>query len=306
MVTKKKAGCVKMETNLMNIAPTYAGEQSNMFETEATLFERAINQPLSAKISNAIDMIGLHEQNALAMNQAGYYVSFSGGKDSIVMAKLFEMARIKYGLHYNNVTIDPPELTRFIKQEYQYVQWHSIGKPLPYAMVDKSCGPPTRKARWCCEMYKEHGGDGCFKAIGVRAMESNRRKMLWKLITANKRGGMFICPIVYWTDKDIWSFIQQFKLRYCHLYDEGFKRLGCVGCPMAGPKRQAADFARWPKIERVWRKGFQMYWDEWKGVPTKKGEARWIERFSNVDELWAWWISGKACRGKANCQLFLW
>lgn len=269
---------------------------------EERLYQIALSQPLDRKFEQAIGLIQLHEVEALNLSPEGYYVAFSGGKDSIVMAKLFEAAGVKYQLHYSNTTIDPPELTRFIKKEYPQVIWHNKKMPLPYYMEIKST-PPTRKGRWCCEIYKETGGDGLFKAIGVRAPESPRRKKLWSMVTKNKRMGMVLCPIIYWTDKDIWDFIRAIEMPYCCLYDEGFKRLGCVGCPMSGPKRQAADFARWPKIERVWKKGFQKFWNKWKGVPTLKGKDRFFEKYDTVDDFWNWWVSGKKQGNATPCQL---
>lgn len=39
-------------------------------------------------------------------------------------------------------------------------------------------------------------------------------------------------PIIDWTDEDVWEFIRLCNVPYCELYDCGFKRLGCVACPL--------------------------------------------------------------------------
>jgi hypothetical protein len=76
---------------------------------------------------------------------------------------------------------------------------------------------------------------------------------------------------------------------------------------MSGPNGMARDFKRWPKYEAMWKRGFQRYWDKYKGTLTKKGEDRWIEKFPTVEDLWNWWVSGKAYEGEqADCQLYLW
>jgi len=271
------------------------------------MYQAALRVPLEEKIKIAILTIQTFENQALSLSDDGFYVCFSGGKDSIVMAKLFEMAGVKYNLNYSNVTIDPPELVRFIKDKYPQAIWHSVGKHLTSYMADKSCGPPTRLIRWCCEVYKEQGGNGKFKAIGVRAAESPRRKGLWKTLNNNNNGGLIFCPIVYWTDSDVWAFIRQHEMEYCSLYDEGFTRLGCVGCPMSGPTGMTRDFKRWPKYEMLWKRGFKRYFDKYKGVPKNRGGDRAIEKFPTVDDLWNWWVSGKAYEGdKPDCQMFLW
>lgn len=281
-------------------------------ETAEEMYQQAISRSLAEKVEQAIALIQSMEGQSLTLSVDGFYVCFSGGKDSIVMAKLFEMAGVKYKLHYNNVTIDPPELVQFIKREYPQAEWHSVGTPLPLYMAKKSNGPPTRLARWCCEIYKEQGGTGYMKAIGVRAEESPRRKGLWKVYNNNNKGGSILCPIVYWTTSDIWQFIRQNEMEYCCLYDEGFKRLGCIGCPMGGPEGQKREFERWPKYKALWRRGFEAYWAAWKGVPRQRVNKdgnydRWIEKMETVDDLWNWWISGKAYEGdQADCQMWLW
>ena len=45
----------------------------------------------------------------------GYYLAFSGGKDSVVIKALCDMAKVKYDAHYNVTTVDPPELVQFVK-----------------------------------------------------------------------------------------------------------------------------------------------------------------------------------------------
>jgi phosphoadenosine phosphosulfate reductase len=277
--------------------------------TEEMMYQIALAVPLQEKIESAIGLIRLYEQQALALSEDGYYVAFSGGKDSIVMSKLFEMACVKHELWYNLVTIDPPELVQFIKKEYPYVQWNRPKQGnLPGNMKNKSCGPPTRLARWCCEIYKEQGGKGRFKSIGVRAAESARRKGQWTQLTIHRQDKTpILCPILYWTDKDIWQFIRQNEMKYCTLYDEGYTRLGCIGCPMSGPTGMARDFKRWPKYEQMWRRGFDAYWEKYKGQPTLKGEDRWIERFPTQSDFWQWWVSGKAYEGDTpDCQQYLW
>jgi hypothetical protein len=72
---------------------------------------------------------------------------------------------------------------------------------------------------------------------------------------------------------------------------------------MAGSNAQKIEFARWPKIEKQWRKAFDRFWERWSGVPTLKGETRWFESFGSPQGLWDWWISGKANEGDgSDCQ----
>lgn len=51
----------------------------------------------------------------------GYWLAFSGGKDSIVLYRLAELAGVRFDAHYSLTTIDPPELVWFIRREYPSV-----------------------------------------------------------------------------------------------------------------------------------------------------------------------------------------
>ena len=72
-------------------------------------------------------------------------------------------------------------------------------------------------------------------------------------------------PIVDWTDDDVWEFLKGNNIPYCSLYDEGFTRLGCIGCPLSGSKNMIRDFERWPKYKELYIKAFQRMIDNHPG-----------------------------------------
>ena len=115
--------------------------------------------------------------------EEGYYLAFSGGKDSVVCKALLDMAGCKYDATYRVTSVDPPELVRFIKEWHPDVirevpRYEDTGKPITmWNLIVKKLYPPTRLARFCCEYLKESGGDGRMTVTGVRWAESvNRRK----------------------------------------------------------------------------------------------------------------------------------
>ena len=70
---------------------------------EDTLFGR-VN-----KVQKAIDRLKAFEP------PEGYFLAFSGGKDSVCIKRLAEMAGVKHENHYSITSVDPPELVQFIK-----------------------------------------------------------------------------------------------------------------------------------------------------------------------------------------------
>lgn len=111
----------------------------------------------------------------------GYYLAFSGGKDSVVCKALMEIAGVKYDAHYRVTSVDPPELVRFIRDKHPDVEREvprdDNGKPITmWNLIPRKLMPPTRLVRYCCSELKEDGGDGRMTVTGVRWAESNNRK----------------------------------------------------------------------------------------------------------------------------------
>jgi len=87
----------------------------------------------------------------------GYYVAFSGGKDSVVIFDLVKRSGCKFDAHYNLTTVDPPELVKFIRQQHPEVTIRRPEKTMWKLIVENGM-PPTRLIRYCCRILKEGGG----------------------------------------------------------------------------------------------------------------------------------------------------
>lgn len=208
----------------------------------------------------------------------GYYLAFSGGKDSQCIYHLAEIAGVKFDAHYNITGIDPPELVRFIRNNYPSVRRH-LPKETIWHLIKRKRMPPTRMKRYCCEFLKEANGSNRRVVTGVRQTESvkrSKRKMVEQCFKDKSK--TYINPIIDWTEDDVWEFLKPYP--HCSLYDEGFKRLGCVGCPNSNIKRE---FERWPKIAAQWKRSIFKAW----------GKRDKLKSFKTPQEMWEWYISGK-------------
>lgn len=301
-------------------------------DTAEDAYKRALAMPLDRKIEQSIELLRMYSKTAQTwdMFEPWYHACTSFGKDSVVMTWLLQRSGVPFKLYNSITTIDPPELIQFGRKHFPNAIRARPDKALLTRLwQDQGQGPPTRLSRWCCEIYKEQGCKGQIKVFGVRSTESQNRKNNWKQwtpIIVDK--SWVVNPILYWTDEDVWTVIKSERLPYCSLYDEGFKRLGCIGCPMAQTKGRLKEFARWPNYERAWKRSFSMFWDRWHGVPRRfpawyscegkydfkplpgeKTERRYVEErereedgfwtlrrwydlrgYKTWQDLWHWWM----------------
>lgn len=223
---------------------------------------------------------------------AVYHGCFSGGKDSVVLKRIVELAGVPATWNYNVTGIDPPELIHFIKKFHPDVNWLFPTVPFFKKLVDK--GFPDRRGRWCCDLYKEKGNPvGAYLLLGVRAEESPKRAETGAEVRMHhKTGKPAVSPIFWWGSDDVWSFIRSELLPYCSLYDEGFHRLGCIGCPVASKQSRLREFARWPRYEKLWKNAFRKRWERMAFTIQSNG-LKWFgtDTFDSWEEMWQWWLN---------------
>ena len=69
---------------------------------------------------------------------------------------------------------------------------------------------------------------------------------------------ILISPIIHWTEEDVWEFLNKvMEVPHCSLYDEGWHRLGCIGCPMSSRKQKIIENQRYPHVKRNWIKAIK-------------------------------------------------
>ena len=231
------------------------------------------------KVEQALTVIKMHQV------KEGYYLAFSGGKDSVVIYRLAQMAGVDFDAHYNMTTVDPPELVNFIRERYPDVEMSRPDMTM-WELIPKKRMPPTRLVRYCCDVLKEREGDGRLVMTGIRAAESNARAMRCVFEQDNrKKDKFYLNPIIDWSDKDVWDFIKEQEIDYCSLYDEGFHRLGCIGCPMQGPKGMKRDFHKWPKFKASYIRAFER-------MIIARRENDLKTDWTTGEEVMNWWLNG--------------
>lgn len=265
-----------------------------------------MRESLRRKIAYSIDLLRKAEKMALRLDpENGFWLAFSGGKDSQALYHVAQMAGVRFKAHMNLTSVDPPEVIRFVKRQYPDVE---LIKPRMsiFEMAKRKHLLPSRRFRWCCAEYKEVGGVGKVTVIGIRKQESARRSKRNEVELGNRKfsgnfdqwseheekmvtcvGGkdkILVSPIIYWTERDVWEFLNENGIPHCELYDQCYTRIGCICCPMSNARQKRRDVERWPHVKRNWLKTIQ--WLKDNGYNNHHEES--------AETYFRWWISDKS------------
>lgn len=102
-------------------------------------------------------------------------------------------------------------------------------------------------------------------------------------------------PIIDWEDKDVFTYVESEKIQLNPLYEEGFCRVGCIGCPIAGKAGREKEFLRWPKYKDAYIRSFQNMIHE----RAKKGlETEW----QTGTDVFNWWMEYDVLPGQIDFE----
>ena len=265
----------------------------------------------------AFERLRLGAETSERLYNAPLIICYSGGKDSDVLLQLAINSGINFEVLHNHTTVDAPETVYHIRNTFRRLELQGIkctvekptykGKPVTMlSLIQQKMFPPTRLIRYCCSVLKEKGGRNRAVATGVRRAESvarskrgiyedfasNKEK---KIILNNdnddkrrwferceKQAKTLVNPLVDWQDDDVKDYIQSEGITLNPLYCEGFRRVGCVGCPMAG-KHRYTEFRRYPTYKKAYIHAFDRM------LETRKAngkEGTWQTGY----DVFRWWL----------------
>lgn len=240
----------------------------------------------------AIERLKVASDMSLRLYKQPLVITYSGGKDSDVLLHLAGAAGIPYEVLHSLTTADAPETVRHVLDTFRRLELAGVECNIDthkrpdgtnvtmWNLIPRKLMPPTRWMRYCCSELKEGGGKGRFIATGVRWAESVKRKSRGALevLHSNKtkrltlmndndesrmmmencqlKGKRVVNQIIDWTDADIWGYADAEKICMNPMYKCGWKRVGCIGCPLAAKGERRKEFAQYPKIKAAYIRAF--------------------------------------------------
>lgn len=230
--------------------------------------------------------------NQMEFRETPVYVSFSGGKDSLVTLDLTRSAVKKHiKVFFANTGIEFPETVDFARRFCKENDIVLIEVKVNEAFWENlpSFGPPAKDFRWCCKVCKlapinsviedcTRTGKKCLTVDGKRRFESfTRSRINPKEENPFIPGQVSVFPIRNWRAIEVWLYIYYRKLEYNPLYDEGFERVGCWLCPA----ELSAEYYRFgqlhPELFTRWNE-YLLKWGKEHGLDEafiKHGFWRW-------------------------------
>lgn len=200
-------------------------------------------------------------------------ISFSGGKDSTVVADLVINALGNPSLvHiFGDTTLEFPTTIEYAER-YRNSHRHAIfqiakNNEQDFMTVCEDIGPPARMMRWCCSMFKTgpitrvlnnlYREQRILTFYGIRKAESLTRSK-YNRVEGNSESlkiqkQTVASPIFFWTDIDIWLYILTKKVDFNEAYRRGYDRVGCWCCPNNNIRAQFMSAIFMPEKSEQWR-----------------------------------------------------
>ena len=104
-------------------------------------------------------------------------------------------------------------------------------------------------------------------------------------------------PIYEWSDSDIWEYIRKNNMKVNPLYEMGYTRVGCIGCPLAPYHQRKKEFNDFPKYKQLYINAFD------KAIKNRRKRGL-KEIWKNGQEMYDWCLEEKKYNVKGQMNLF--
>ena len=327
------------------------GIENDIIADSTAQHSTAQHLSLSEKIEKSKHSLRLASDMSKEFYNEPLIITYSGGKDSDVLLHLAEitLSSNEFEVMNSHTTVDAPETVYHIREVFKRLEENGVKTTIDYHKKDGKTltmwniipykiSPPTRLARYCCEILKETGTPNRLVCLGVRADESRKRKgrdtfgiraatydkaqfysldhaqevfkdaqemqdPVWDctlIKNMREHNDVVVNPIYEWSDRDVWDYIRQEDIKTNPLYKRGYKRVGCILCPMATYKQKQREMAEYPTYKQAYIHAFDEMLKEMHRRSNDPNYKRYNKeiRWKNGEDVFWWWIE----EGRHNCK----
>lgn len=254
---------IKLEEN-------YKNNSYEHFNKHMKIFIESNKYRCSYLVDEAHEFI---KETASKYEEEKIVISFSGGKDSTVVADLVINALGNpYLVHiFGDTTLEFPTTLEYAKR-YREDNSRAIfqiarNDEQNFMSVCEDIGPPARMMRWCCSMFKTgpitrvinnlYRDQKILTYYGIRKSESVSRSKYNRIEDDSEslkiQNQVVASPIFFWKDVDIWLYILTRKIDFNDAYRYGYDRVGCWCCPNNNIRAQFLSNVFMPDRSKQWR-----------------------------------------------------
>lgn len=190
-------------------------------------------------------------------------ISFSGGKDSTVVATLVKEALGDTPLFFADTTIELPDTYEYIERFPKENDFDLITEKSPNDFFEmcRKLEPPSHMMRWCCTVFKAYpvnkflnsGKQKMLTFDGIRKAESSVRARYPRLHMNKKIVRQLVArPVFSWSTMAIWMYMLRKGLDFNNAYRKGYSRVGCYVCPFNSPYDDILTKHFYPGLSAEW------------------------------------------------------
>lgn len=288
-------------------------------EDREAICSMTMEKPMD-KLDTAIERMRSASEISLAHYHKPILLTYSGGKDSDVCMEIARIAGIPFEVVNSHTTADAPETVYYIRGRFHEMELAGVscdiippeyqGRSISmWSLIPQRLMPPTRLVRYCCEALKETAGAGRAIVTGVRWAESEKRRntrgvkevpakrLSQKVIinndndadrrfmeTCQMQGKVIFNPIIDWEDADVWDFLHWRRTESNPVYQRGFSRVGCIGCPLTSCRKRRYEFSLYPAYKRLYIHAFDRM------LEARKAAGKVTASWRTGYDVYRWWM----------------
>lgn len=260
-----------------------------------------------------------------------YQLSYSGGKDSDVILHLAKKSDVRFQAVHNLTSVDAPETVRYIRTKKEVTVCYPKAS-MWQLIVKHKTPPTRRMRYCCSELKEFSGigkkvitgvrkdesarrsesqgivtfpnpgrrvkdlvdGSGFLSTVrgGVVVMNYDNAEVHRMVENCYRTSKTLVNPILEWDEEYLWWYIRKEQIEVNPLYGEGFHRIGCIGCPMAG-KTRWKEFARYPKYRDAYIRAFARMLER-----RRECGNRDVMGWRTAQGVFDWWMEDETMEGQ--------